>query len=161
MRGETASDIDASYHGSSSIAPQKAGGQKVRIGRCSKSEREGEACCRVSRSTMGQLVVTKCEKRQDTGYNIHVGSKVMTTMHIRRNRGIVEKGEVKGIRLVSLSGMKFYPNSLQLVRRLCDADSSAHSQSQIKEEDEAGKVTKGRVYSSKVTFGCFSGKFDK
>ena len=85
----------------------------------------------------------------------------MTTMHIRRNRGNVEKEEVKDIRLVSLSGMKFYPISLQLVRRLCDADGSAHFQSQIREENKAGKVTKGRVYFGKVTFGFFSGEFDK
>ena len=90
--------------------------------------------CRDSRSTMGQLVVT--EGRQDTGYKIHVGYKVMTTMHIRRKRGIVEKGEVNGIRLVSLSGMKSCPISLELVRRLCCADRSAHFPSQIREESK-------------------------
>ena len=111
-------------------------------------KREGEALCRVSRSTYGPARCDGSARRdriQDTGYRIHVGGKVMTTMHIRRNRGIVEMGEVKGIRLVSLSGMKVCPISLALVRRLYDADSSAHFQSQIRDEEKSGKVTKGRV----------------
>ena len=105
---------------------------------------------------MGQLVVTECKKRQDTGYRIHVGSKAMSTMHIRRNRGIVEKEVVNGIRLVSLSGMKFYPISLALARRLCCADSSAYFQSQTREEEnQARLLVKEELTLARSLFGSF------
>lgn len=49
--------------------------------------REGEALCRVSQSTMGQLLVTDCKERQDTGYRIQVTGYMwgvrMTMMYIR------------------------------------------------------------------------------
>ena len=114
-----ASDIDASYTRvifDRTAEGRRSGGQDRPM---PEVRREGEALCRVGRSTMGQLVVTDCKKRQDTGYMWGVR---MTMMYIRRKREIVEKGEVKRHPTRELSGMKLCPFSLELVRRLCYAD---------------------------------------